>query len=231
MMQDPWTEKLSDYLDDGLSDTERAALERHLAACPSCAALLGELSAVAARARALRDRPPAAELWPGIAARIAEAPPAGDPDAQPAARALRRRRTFSLPQLAAAAVVAALGSGAAMWWVAGRGTHAPIATAPAAAPPAAPATAAPVVLAASPKYDAAVAELERILARERSSLDPKTVQVLERNLAVIDRALADARRALAADPNNAYLNAHLARTMRWKIDLLREAATLAAPQS
>ena len=58
-----------------------------------------------------------------------------------------------------------------------------------------------------------------------------TVRVLEQNLAVIDRAIVEAGRALAADPGNAYLNAHFARTMRRKLDLLRQAATLTAAQS
>jgi hypothetical protein len=51
--------------------------------------------------------------------------------------------------------------------------------------------------------------------------------VLERNLAIIDSAVADAQRAVARDPQNAYLNAYLARTMRRKVDLLRQAASLA----
>ncbi len=76
-----------------------------------------------------------------------------------------------------------------------------------------------------------MSDLKRVLAAGRGTLDTATVRVLERNLALIDRAIADARRALAADPNNAYLNAHLARTMHQKIDLLRRAATLASTQS
>ena len=84
---------------------------------------------------------------------------------------------------------------------------------------------------AEQKYDAAVADLQRVLEQGRGTLDTTTVRVLERNLALIDRAIADARRALAADPSNSYLNAHLARTMRRKIDLLRQAADLVAARS
>jgi hypothetical protein len=70
-----------------------------------------------------------------------------------------------------------------------------------------------------------------VLEQGRGTLDTTTVRVLERNLALIDRAIADARRALAADPSNSYLNAHLAQTMRRKIDLLRQAADLVAARS
>jgi hypothetical protein len=84
---------------------------------------------------------------------------------------------------------------------------------------------------AAPGYDAAVADLERVLEQGRGRLDTTTVRVLEQNLRVIDRAIEQARRAVAADTANAYLNSHLAETMRWKLDLLRQAATLVSAAS
>jgi len=225
MISDPWTTRLSDYLDGELSDAERRALERHLGACPACIAALTGLLQVVERARALPDRPPAAELWSGVAARIAEAPSPAERRAVPA-----RRWAFSLPQLAAAALAVAFASGGGAWLLA-RYTTAPAAPVPAAP---APALAAPAVLPAGlagARYDAAVADLERVLAEDRGRLDSTTVRVIEQNLAVIDRAIADARRALAADPGNPYLSTYLAHTMRRKIDLLRQAATIAASRS
>src|SRR6185503_9152822 len=64
------------------------------------------------------------------------------------------------------------------------------------------------------RYDTAIEDLERILAQNRSRLSPTTVQVVEKNLALIDGAIEDARRALAADPASPYLNDHLAETMK-----------------
>jgi hypothetical protein len=55
--------------------------------------------------------------------------------------------------------------------------------------------------------------------------------VLERNLAIIDKAIADAERALRVDPGDGYLNAHLVRTMRQKVEVLRTAAALVSAQS
>lgn len=72
------------------------------------------------------------------------------------------------------------------------------------------------------RYDTAIADLERLLAQNRSRLSPATVQVVEKNLALIDAAIEDARRALAADPASPYLNDHLAATMKRKVDLLRQ---------
>jgi hypothetical protein len=68
--------------------------------------------------------------------------------------------------------------------------------------------------------------MQRLLRRERSRLQPETVKVLEASLADIDRAIAEARRALARDPANVYLNDHLAESMRLKLELLRTATAL-----
>jgi hypothetical protein len=85
--------------------------------------------------------------------------------------------------------------------------------------------------ATAPTYASAVDDLERILAEGRGRLDSTTVRVLEQNLALIDQAIAQAQRAVAADSANAYLNTHLAETMRRKIDLLRQAAALVSAVS
>ncbi len=77
------------------------------------------------------------------------------------------------------------------------------------------------------QYDRAVADMERLLRHERSRLRPETVRALETSLVEIDRAIADARRALAADPANIYLSDHLAESMRLKLELLRQATALA----
>jgi hypothetical protein len=76
------------------------------------------------------------------------------------------------------------------------------------------------------QYDAAVADLERALASGRGRLDARTVSVVEQNLKVIDQAIDQARKALAADPANSYLSTHLVETRRRKLDLLRRAAAL-----
>lgn len=79
---------------------------------------------------------------------------------------------------------------------------------------------------ADEQYDAAIADLERLLRSERERLDPRTVMVIERNLRAIDAAIAEARRALAADPADPYLNSHLADARRRKLELLRRATEL-----
>src|SRR5258708_33993126 len=91
-------EGASEYLDGTLSGAERLDCERHLADCAGCTATLDELQRVGARAQALEDRAPRADLWMGIAARIGVARPGGA--SLPAHRA-RRRHAVPPPPLPA----------------------------------------------------------------------------------------------------------------------------------
>jgi hypothetical protein len=81
-----------------------------------------------------------------------------------------------------------------------------------------------------PRYGDTVAQLQRVLATERARLDTSTVRILEQNLAVIDRAVLEASRAVERDPSNAYLRSHLASTMRLKVALLRRATVIPGAQ-
>ena len=78
------------------------------------------------------------------------------------------------------------------------------------------------------QMDREIATLETILTERRSELDPQTVEVLERNLAVIDAAIAEARDALAADPASQFLAQRFTRAYTSKLTLLRGAAQLPA---
>ena len=86
-------------------------------------------------------------------------------------------------------------------------------------------TLSPVVL-TDPRYEDAVQDLERTLADGRGRLDPETVRVLEQNLATIDKAIAQSRQALEADPGNIFLNTHLMSARQRKLALLRRATAL-----
>lgn len=228
-MSDQWTDRLSEYLDDELAPEERAALEVHLRGCVACGAVLADLKRIVVRARGLEDSFPERDLWPGIAARIGAS--TGEvPVVDLAAVRGRCRWTFSLPQLAAAAIALMTLSGGTVW------VMRPAPSMPVASHPTAPAT--PVVnvsgrstRSADQSYAMAVSDLERVLEQGRGRLDPTTVRVIERNLATIDSAIAQAQRALAADSASVYLNSHLAETRQRKLDLLRQAAALVSSAS
>jgi anti-sigma factor RsiW len=237
-MHEEWTDKLSDYLDGELTQEERRAVESHLAACPSCAAVLDDLKRVVARAQALEPRPPHADLWAGVAERIDARRPGVVADFRP-----RTRRTFAftLPQLAAAAALVMAVSGSIVWLAVGRpdgvrkdatyaSQPAPAAQSLRAAPPsgaspdASPSVA--TVSFADAQYDAAVAELERAVQKGRGRLDASTIAIVQHNLEIIDQAIEQARQALASDPANSYLSGHLVEARRRKLDLLRRTAAL-----
>jgi len=234
-MSDQWTDRLSEYLDDELAPDERAAIEAHLRQCAACGAVLADLKRIVTRARGLEDRLPERDLWPGIAARIGSS--SGEvPAIDLGAERMRRRWSFSLPQLIAAGIALIALSGGTAWLL-----H-PTGSPSVAARETAPST--PIVTVASPSrsggdrarmagqsYASAVADLERVLEQGRGRLDTTTVKVIERNLASIDIAIAQAQRALAADSASVYLNSHLAETRQRKLELLRRAAALVSSVS
>ena len=250
-MSDQWTDRLSEYLDGEVGEPERAELEAHLAGCADCAAMLAELRQVVTRAGALDDRPPASNLWPGIAERIG----LSTDELTARRRARERRFSFTVPQLVAASLaLIAVSVGAA--WLAlhdsrlqtAGGQEPPrqivnVPQSPRLSPdgqagePPRRAVPAPQVVGWAPRFDSktdsAVVQLRLALAEGRRTgrIDSLTIRTLEHSLAVIDSAIAEARRALATDPNSVYLNHHLADTMRRKLDLLREASLIAAPRT
>ena len=227
MAEHHWTDRLSEYLDGELGEAARLELESHLAGCDECSSTLAELRGLVAAAAALPELPPERDLWGGIEARLT---PRGmvlpfRPRLEPRGR---RRIAFTVPQLIAAGIaVVALSAG---------GVYAALELGPAAAPstsselasvdaPAEGSLPAPVARFTS-TYEHAIEELQTEFDARRDQLSPSTVDVVERNLALIDAAIAEARAALAEDPSSGFLSTHLSNVMRRKVDLLRRAATL-----
>lgn len=183
-----------------------------------------------------------------VAADLTASPRGG---AVPFRRRPPRRFSFTIPQLAAAGIALVFLTGSAVWFlgtgpggggtVDGVGAPGPGGTATANTPgapaiqPGAPAT--PRFAShlatdlAGAQYDAAIADLQQALAAGRELLAPATIAVLEENLKIIDRAIDEARDALAEDPANVYLTNYLTDTMRRKLELLRYTNTIVRAQS
>lgn len=194
--------RLDAYGRGTLAAAEAAALEQHLGTCASCEAFVAEAESQPAGIQALpRSVEPASDLWPGIHARLA--PRSGG------------RGRVAMPgwMLAAAAVLLIAISSALTVLVLNRTGSRP-------APPLA------VLAPLEAQYASAASELSAELARARDRLAPATVRIIERNLAVIDSALAESRRALAQDPENATLERLVITAWRQKMDFLRRATAL-----
>ena len=227
-MNHPWTDRLSDYLDEELDAHEREAFESHIATCDECRETVAQLRQVVARAGALETPGPERDLWAGIAERIGDEPASEMQKVIPIASTKPRWRmpefTLSAPQLVAAGMLIAVLSSAAVWFAlrgsvedtpAGAGN--PIATTLPGGIDALPVSG----------YEQTIADLEGTLKESRTRLDPATVEILEQNLAIIDAAIAQSREALVADPASSYLYRHLNQQMQQKVDLLEQAAQYA----
>jgi anti-sigma factor RsiW len=228
-MSDRYSERLSEYLDGELSEPERSDTERHLRTCAACSATVDDLRRVIARAGtmaeadALADAAVARDLWPGIEARIK--PARLERAGWGRSGSLERRRfSFSMPQLIAACLATAVLTGALVWYLRSAGPRQPGELIPGSA-----STAAVQPAASNPgASSAAVEDLRRALANQRNDLDPETVRTLEQSLMIIEVAIREGQRALAADPRNPYIRAHLDDTMRRKVELLHRATMLAS---
>lgn len=78
----------------------------------------------------------------------------------------------------------------------------------------------------SADYDREIARLRILIDQRRPQLDPATVSVIERNLAVIDTAIAESHRAIASDPSGRFLLEFLNQSLQAKVELMRTAALL-----
>jgi hypothetical protein len=82
--------------------------------------------------------------------------------------------------------------------------------------------------AAEKSYDAEIGRLRAVVAARRATLDTATINVIDRNLKVIDDAIAQCRAALRKDPASRFLMQSLDDALTTKVQLLRTAASLPA---
>ncbi len=245
---DHWVQRLSEVVDGTLPPEEARRVHRHLERCASCRRTAEELRQVSLQAAALHPVPPARDLWPDIEPRLAErdskviplpvgasetsSSPASSADPEPVGtkgvRRDRRRGLFLTRAQGLGAAAALVFTGALLTWWARPALTGPIAPVPGFdGPPTAVAPAA-TELVVEEQRAARVQELTHLLDEARQELDPGTLRILEKNLAVIDRAIAESRSALAQDPSNPFLRDHLERARDRRQTFLQEAVEAAS---
>lgn len=210
--------QLNDCADGMLSVTDASRAEMHLSACAACRNRVAALRQLRTELAALPlDIVPPPHVLSGMRARIAAADPASGV-----------RAWYARPRLLAAAAVllVALSSGVTALLLR------PPADSPSSvgASPAGT-TALVAVHAMERSYEEAIAEVQRALAEQQSGLAPATLRVLQTNLEIIDRAVAEARTALHADPANDALAELLRSGYERKLDVLRSARQHARARS
>lgn len=231
------------YLEGDLDAALSRAVRRHVEGCARCAELLNEVAAIVSDARDLPPLTPSRDLWPEIDARIqADVVPLAARQSGRASAVERVRprwwtgggggarmagaaaalvlATAGITYVAttradAARTVAATSIGGGSTGVSGAGgTGTAVRNASTSS--------------SEQLYDREIAQLQTIVAERRSLLDSTTIAVIQRNLVIIDSAIAESRAALAADPNSRFLNDQLNSVLDQKVELLRTAALLPA---
>ncbi len=236
--------QLAEWLEGTLAAPAAHAVRVHVAGCSRCSAALTALDVPLGDAAALPELQPAHDLWAGIEERIAT--PVVALAARPAAPLVVRRRFGWVAQTAAAVALVTVSTGTT-WMYASRvlsKTTNEIAalsrdeirtqtresirstirgTLRGEARAVSTEGSLPSI---EHTYDLEVGALRDILLQRRAELDPATVAVLDRNLRLIDRAIAESREALARNPANQVIGDQLAVTLDKKLQLLRTAALL-----
>jgi hypothetical protein len=213
-------DRLDDYLDGALGEREFQEIELHLHGCESCREQERRLRSLLAQAAALpRELAPARDLWPEVAKRLGHR---GLLAFSPRPGALRAW----LPGALAAAALLALALAVTL--------RDRVVSVPRQASSEPSGVSRPVgtsadttgVLGAERDYASAAAALLAALESRREQLSPETMAAVEKDLLVIDQALADIRKALAKDPGSGALNHLLVSTHQRKVKVLQRVVKL-----
>ena len=237
-----YRESIHELVDGTIGPIRRAELERHLDECAACRALAEDLRVIQDTAASLDPLEPPDGVWLQIAGRLRQA---GRLAAPPLPVPVAARRHVALLALAAALVLAV---GASIMVLLPRWredtTTARLATP--SAPAAQGASAAqqgnpPAEVAvesveeefrlAEQHYQNAIAKLEQAArldqpAANATTLDAQTAAMLQKNLQVIDQAIAESRAALRSEPQSAAARDSLFEALRRKVALLQDTIAL-----
>ena len=214
-------EYISRSIDGELAGRQVARLERHLASCGECRALLEDLRAIAGDAAKLDAPEPSDRVWKGIRAGLAAA------ELKPAREGLDPARRplfgFSLPALryagVAALAVVLVVSGVVIGTRLGRQEL-----------PSGPDAGEKYTLAkldeAERYYQQAIKSLSEAFTSEKGALAPQVAELFDRNLSVIDATIQACRRAVLEEPDDLELRNYLLAAYTQKVTLLDSALDL-----
>jgi hypothetical protein len=186
-----------------------------------------ELEAIARAAAGLPLLTPSRDLWSGIEARIeARVVPLPVVRAEPVPVSPSWRRLAAAASLliaATAGVTYSIVKHAGARPVAATGDSSSIDARLAASRSPVQAVA---LQSAEQTFDREIGAMRMIIDERRKDLDPATISVLEKNLKLIDAAIAESRAALAKDPASAFLMNRLTHAYDDKLQLLRGVASI-----
>lgn len=222
----PEAEALQRFAERSATGADPGALRAHLRTCDRCRREVAEIRALRRAAAGLpREIDPPRDLWPEVEARVRAGPEAGR---GAGGRPLTLRR--AAPWLAAAAaLIVAVTAGTTLWLTDGpsAASDGPVAAVDGPSPLTGGTAARPAGLThVEAGYAPAVERLSALLEAREGELPPATRAALERNLEVVDAAIAEAESALVNEPSSPERVRALDRSYQRKVEMLQRSVRL-----
>lgn len=224
-----YNDAIHELVDGTLGPVRRAELQTHLDTCAECRGLVADLQKIRAAAAQLEPVQPRDHVWMQIAARLHR-------EGRVTTPAPQQPRSGHLAMLALAATLLLAVAGSLYIL---RFNDAPASTAretAVAGTAAAPAGNAPAsdavqsitddLMVAEQHYQSAIVKLQEVAKSNDGAIDPETAAVLEKNLQVIDQAIAESRTALKTEPQSAPARESLFEALSQKVSLLQNTIAL-----
>jgi len=230
----PDFEVLSDLLDGYLSKDDAEVVSEHLSVCMTCAETYRSLQGLVSSASALpKSVLPPEDIWSELRNWLEERKEVVLPTSRRVAdresRSIHARRPSGrmVAVLAAAAVILIVLSSGITALVLRNGTREMAGSGATLTPAQAPSIVLPAGFRQTEnEFNRTIEELQQAVDTQRGQLSPETIRTVDRSLAVVDSAIAEARAALLADPNNQMLVDLLSASYQRKLDLLRRTSEL-----
>jgi hypothetical protein len=224
-MHDRYLNAINELVDGTLGPLRRAELDLHLEACDDCRALVKDLQRIADAASSLPALQPPDRVWTQIVDRLQDE---GQLSGRATGFSFGSNRTWLA--LAAALILAVSASLFVVFPRDGRVSSpeaAPIADT-SATPGSNPTDQDPVQ-----KIDSQLAsiaqQLDDVIEETKKSgaaMDPQTAAVMQKNMPVINQAIAETRAVLKTDPDNAQARQGLYEMLKRKIQFLQDTIAL-----
>jgi hypothetical protein len=224
-----YIDRIHEAVDGTLGSIRRTDLEMHMKECDACRALYDDLVRIRDAGAALPVLDPPDRAWLQIAGRLRQ-----EGRIREVAAAARPRPSYAGWLAAAAALVIAAGGFVLLLH---RSTPPTVAQTPQRAAQTAPArgnaadaksvqTVQSEVDTAQQKFEEAIANLEKVTKENQAALDPGTSRTINKNLDILDQAIAENRSAVKAEPASAAARETLFEALRQKVTLLQDTIAL-----
>jgi anti-sigma factor RsiW len=227
-----YRDAIDEMVDGTLGPIRRSELQIHLDQCGGCRALVQDLERIRDLAASL-DRPaPPDRVWLQVAGRLRQ-----EGRLQPPSVRVKAPRHHYALLAIAATLVLAVGGSLFLLLPTIRGSRQPAAPAATAqqtpgnaastdAVQAEPGDIAAEFRLAEQHYQNAIAKLEEAAKSDQGSIDPQTAAMLQKNLQVIDQAIAESGAAMRSEPSSTAARDSLFEALKRKVSLLQDTIAL-----